>query len=866
MAIKVIDLINDKNPPFHLILDDGKSTIGLDVLPNPDALGRSPVSASSLKTTTGNQSYSDLRPPYMVIAQDDFSGGRGNNEFEKDTTRYYDSSGLNTERNTEVILGPREGYGTGIIDDVRNIPGSMHYISLAGGRQYMAVRKATTAAMPATTKIWLWVRKVGTPTEDLTVNLRSDSAGDISTVLQTATLAESDTPNLLGEIQLLSITSTSLAAATAYWIEVYAGSDDTDKNHWEIGVLENAGSTSKSADGITYTSDTVDLYYRLTQDDTDSGGYLFTYQSGFYFMTKPIDGTASRLYLSGARGLATSNAGNLDKVICSTSHGLTAAEAIGSVVVIVGGTGSEEEKNYRLITGVPTVAQFSVDEPWLVVHDNTTEWVTVGTNKWKEISVSANISVAVTDVHISTFGYVYFCQGESDVIVRMKEEASGGSWVRTLADDGANKAVFLDEYNNVGQKMTRTNGDGKISECAVVTSWTDLITWTTGIQVGDKYDRITGIRPYKDYALADAMVVFKESGPWLYKDETVDVMRTPEMGPVASYKNGRAHAAQGSYLFFSVQNTVWRFFNPDFSDIGMTADEGLPTDRQGPVTGFLAYPGRLYASIDAGPNGYSTIMVTTGGPNWHEIYRAPKGERIYTIGHVVVPGNGMDKMWIRQGADLVYLPFPSETYNPAQDTYYQFRGEGYLELSSITAGIYDAWKYWESLKLRTRNLIEDTTWLDVDYRGSEDDDWQQLPYDFTESPVESQPFDADYGLSGQILYLRVRFYSRDVYETPKLVAVAISGVTVTQPKYAFELTARIGTSDMNNKPIIDKPHTRVRKLDEWCGTARPLIMWSTDPLYNGKKVFLMPIPSRPLQSAHKVDEHSYMVTIALQEA
>jgi len=132
--------------------------------------------------------------------------------------------------------------------------------------------------------------------------------------------------------------------------------------------------------------------------------------------------------------------------------------------------------------------------------------------------------------------------------------------------------------------------------------------------------------------------------------------------------------------------------------------------------------------------------------------------------------------------------------------------------------------------------------------------------------VEEQPFDDAFGLSGQLLFVRIRGYSRDVSESPKIVASAISGVTVTKPKFAFRVTAKVMRNDLNGDPIAKMPYKRVKKLDEWCGQARPLKMHSTNPLYDGLKVFLMPVPVRPIESAIKVSEHEYQVTIALQEA
>ena len=89
-------LHKEERPPYDIVLHDGQSFIGL--VGDADELGRNPVEQSSLKTATGNQSYSDLKPPYMVQAQDDFTGGRGSREYEDDVTRYQDALRANTER------------------------------------------------------------------------------------------------------------------------------------------------------------------------------------------------------------------------------------------------------------------------------------------------------------------------------------------------------------------------------------------------------------------------------------------------------------------------------------------------------------------------------------------------------------------------------------------------------------------------------------------------------------------------------------------------------------------------------------------------------------------------------------------------
>ena len=850
--------------PYDFALTDGKQAIGLICVNGAESIGRNPVQQSSLKTTSGNQKYSDLKPPYMTLAQEDWTGGRAAEEFEDDVTRYADGLRMNTERSTGVMLAGRERYATGLRADMRSLPGAMKLVPLIESNRFLAVRKQAGESFSAG-EIWFWVRKRGTPKGSLTVRLRNDSVGLPGTVLGSTTLDAADIESLVSYLEIFSLTSAiSVTSGSYYWVEIYGADGDNSENHWEVGMKEEAGATKSSSDGTTYSSSTLDLYYRVTIVDSGDDGYQFKYKKALYRISKPSDGSAATLEMNGVRGVAISNSGSLNKLKCAAVHGLADDAAIGGVVVVIEGTGSTESQNWRTITDNDSDT-FTVDRDFEIVHDTTTVWVVLGLDYWQEIG-STGLTKPVTDVLESSANYVYFCQGEETVMVRMKEEQSGGAWVRTFDAETTN-AVYLAEYNNSGtMTLVRTNGDGTASEIATPTTWIDIAAWGTATKVGNPWDRITGVVQYKDYNLEDIVMIFKEEGPWSWKAGVVDKMRTSEMAAIASYKNGRASSVQGSYLYFSVQNTIYRFYNPNFDDVGPTNDAGLPSGRQGPIVSFVAYPGRVIIAVDGGDDGYSAVFSGSGGSSWHEAYRAPYGQRIRGIEYQVIPGGVPDRLWIWQGQDMVWIPFPSETYDPYQDAAYPFVHEGVLEFASMTAGLYDAWKYWKALKLRTQNLSSNATWIEADYRLSEADDWVEFPDVFATSPVQSQEFDNDFGVAGQVLYLRFRVYSTALYSTPKLTAAAISGVTVAEPKFSYEVLARAAYRDM--KGIVDayKPVDKVRLLDIWSGTAQPLKMACTNPLYHDIKVFLQPLPVRPVHTSDAMEEYEYEFKVVLQEA
>jgi len=859
-----------KDPPYDIVLDDGTDQIGLVCVDqkgqhNPDVIGRNPVQQSSLKTSTGNQKYSDLMPPYTVIAQDNWTGGRGAAEFEKDTTRFAESYRCNTERATGVIMGGRETYSTGLRASNLFFPGSLKLIPLTEGRRYLAKRFTVSTNYNAEL-LWVWVRRRGTPKDVFTVRLRADNSNLPDTVLQTTTLAVVDAENLISSLQVLAITAEALSNGVSYWIEVIGAENDTDENHWEVGCLNAAGNSQASADGTggSYSYAAIDLYYRTCAADAQSDGFLIEYKKAKYLITRPGDGTASKIYINGERGLAASNAGQLNKLICSVSNNLAVNEAVGKVIMVIEGTGSSEEQNWRMITA-NDINSFAVDTPWLITHDATTVWVVLGLDRWQEIT-GHGLTYPVTDVLISSQSILYLCQGENATIRRMKEEVSGGAWTRTFAGEAANKAVFLAEYNDSNQmKLVRTNGDMTASEGNTPTTWSD-VSFGTAKAVGDKWDRITGVVPYFNDSGDYAVWILKEGLPWQWKTAVVNQVNVEELRTIASYKNGRVTARANVYLYVSIQNTLFKYYRPNFDDIGPTLDNGLPEERQGPVSAIIAYPGRIFIAVDAGADGYSSVLSNTGGTAWHEIYRAPKGQRIFAMDHQVVPGALPDRLWIRQGADMLWIPLPSETYDPFQDSNYPYTHESMLEIASVNAGLMDAYKYWAKLKVRTQNLIDSTTWIEADYRQDEDTEWIPLPEAFIESPVSEQDFDEEFGISGKILHVRYRMYTTDQYQTPKLTSSAIFGVTVTEPKFSYNVLVQAGYQDLHGKPETMKPYEKIRKLDDWCGRARPLKMYCVNPLYDNVKVFLQPLPTRPLASAQKVKENTYQCTIIVQEA
>jgi len=1068
-------------PTHHLRLTDAFGfTVGLIAVntknePDDSVIARNPVERSSLKTSTGQSQYSDLRPPYMAIVQVDWSGGRASAKFEDDATKFFDSLRVNTGRAGQVILQGRETYGTGFRGDICQLPGSMKLMALVDTRRHLAIRKSASATFPAV-QIWAWVRYIGKPTADLTIRLRADNAGAISTVLQTATLAVTAMSSLVSELRKITITGQAIASGTVYWVEVYGGASDDEENHWEVGVKAVTGTTYKSTVGSTWTTAAnMDLYFRVVEATADGDGFYFDYKNSKYFISKPANGTASKLWINGARGAAISNATNKLKLNAQGSPGWVVNDWVGGIVVVNAGTGSTETQNWRLITA-NDANSLTVSEAWLITHDTTTEFVVIGVDKWTKIT-GHGLTHPVTCVKVSSKNVVYFCQGELAYIRQMREYNNAGTWTREYGYDSTNKAIFLEEYNENGvMNLIRSNGDTTVSKnivsrtmtgtltsgtmiikeltdtsklivgmkitgtgvgvgstiasidsptqitgtvnstamgtssssvtfassqtgtlttgantvtsltstalllvgmrvtgtgvgagavIATITSSTALtltvlslasgaqtltfkqtqtgkiasgdkiiselsdtstlvaampitgknigagaviatvdsltqvtadkdsigtasyaITFTQGTPdwgtalsfeaakfVGNAWDRITNLHLYVDEQQEEAVWVLKEGGPWVWKGGTTDSItdsldriKLDEFSAIASAKNGRAAVSQNVYLWYSVANSIHRFYHPTLDDFGPTLDKGMPVGRQGPIVSVFAYPGRLFIAIDAGATGYSSVLENNGGSSWHELYRAPYGERILAIGFQVIPGSSPDRLWIRQGYDMVWMPFPSDTFDPYQDTNFTFAHEGVLTLASMYAGLMDAWKNWHAIKTHAENLVENVTWLEADYRLDDEADWHSFPDKFEEVPISTVLFGSEFGASSKKIDIRIRFYSTDQTKSPKLLAVIVEAVAVTAPKFAFTIPVKMSVRDLQANVEDLQPYERIQKLDEWSGAAQPLLLGANNPLYDGLKVFLQPLPARPMNIVQTEKESDYIISMVIQEA
>lgn len=837
-----------------------------------------PVETTAMKQTSGSSSYDIFDYPYSPIVQDDLSGGRASKDFERDNTKYYDSFRTLSGRANIAYAGPLEQYSSGLRSQDQNMPGSVDFIQLTGDKRYVYKRFRASASY-TTGKAWLSMRRKGNPGA-LTIAIYADSTSTLGSLLASTTVTYDRMDDILSE-WLNETLAQALVSATYYWLVVYGAADDNDDKHWKIAVKEETGTSYYSTTfDSTPTAATFDLYFRLTAADVEKTCIPFEYKEQQYFVISTSTG-APKLYIAGDRGTADANTGQLSKLI-DASKSWTADEWVGFVVMITDGLGKLEPQPWRIITA-NSVGELTVDTPWTITHDTTTEYVILGT-KLTEIT-GHGLTGPVTSVLVTTQGIILFAQGDSINIRRAKFETSAGVWTASYADDGTNKAVFL-AYKPQAQKIVKANNSdasGNVSAAfgAPVAWATASHTFAAAINVDSKYRRINGLIVYPDLSGNEQALVFKTDLPfWVPESGTSPYpMDIEEMKTVRSQNNGRNPMRNGVYLYFPMLQGLERYYAGAVDDMGPNLGDGLPSNRRGPIIAMQGYPGKFFIAVDAGSSGYSSVLDSGG---WHERYRAPLGQRILALAFQVTPGTSLDRLWIFQGNDLIWLPFPSDSTNELQDSNYQFTPEWAVELSRMHAGMFDVQKIVKKLKLQTENLEVDTSdgrpicWFELDYRVNEETEWTTLENVFSTSPTQEADFTKIYGIAGKRLKFRLRGYSRDVTKSPAFLAMIISAVTRVDVKNMYGPYNFLVEDDEKAKGVRESSDgylaiEKLQVLEDWSDASNDsmLRLGSVSSLCDDHMIFMNIGNRRQIRFKNPMDDlmgEAYIVSVTFQEA
>ena len=222
----------------------GTTVLGLKLV-NPKSIGESPLQQTSLKMSQGDTDYSDFNLPFTPITQKDWAGGRAQENFEDDKTRYSDSYQVDTTHG-DIRLAPAATLTTGIDTSEENGMSTALYTyfrtetgSGIGASNFVAAASTTYNSLD------LLVMSEFTRDVPLTISIYTDTgtpahapntliAGTTSTINVPPTQSPTVTP------VRFSMTFTP-TAGTMYWIVASIPDSSGDFNDMQFGYYASTG-------------------------------------------------------------------------------------------------------------------------------------------------------------------------------------------------------------------------------------------------------------------------------------------------------------------------------------------------------------------------------------------------------------------------------------------------------------------------------------------------------------------------------------------------------------------------------------------------------------------------------------------------
>ncbi len=896
----------DNRVTHDLELTDGITNIGLILcnsrgIPvqggNPWTLRQSGSTRTSLQINQGDADYSNYQLPYTPFTQKDWSGGRGNEDFEDDKTRYFDNNALDT-RMGDIILSGKATEVDITLDAIDIEPFEVDSTMKAestGGNRF------ASSFTPSGSAVFNSVSLMVKPNDICKVEIIVDDTGapsaDPGDLVATATIEVPDLTysdfthsEAIGaapigalaigrgahvtnplELTLIEVPiAGSYVSGTTYWVVVTA---DTVGYNTETGasVLEEDGTWAS-----LYTNHS--LYFSIESVIQGIVRY-FEYKGALYAAVTQDNGLQSSLFINGYRFTAAADS-NQSQIKVPATITLTENKLYGCTLQVIAGKCYSEHTNYRTIVS-NTADTIELESGFLNTPDNTTDIVILGRDKWTEIT-STGISNGITSICVAN-EIVYFAQGEDYNIRKMREYNNSGTWTREFDDEGTSKASFVASFpNHQGQeKIWKFNNPSTGSPTAtyatpIAWSTTNFLDFTTKpselatettypIPIGDPRSKVTGIASYGEPIIPH---VLKEDEFGSINEGIYAKYPISELAQVKSALNGTVSIQFGVYLFFNVLDGWERFYQNRLDDVGPNRDEGLPEGRRGPVSCVVSYPGGLYLGIDAGAEGYSSVMYWNQ-LGYHEVYRAPYGERIRSLHIQTIPGKSVGRLWVGLSYSTVWIPV---TLNPRKQEEYRYASTGTLTSSWFNGGFREINKFWKSVQLYAEDL-SDTEYVTIEYKTDVDEDWYDLSTAFTSMPMQEVLMSDDYSVYGKRWRYRITMVTDDDTVSPRIKALTVPSVTRLPNNKAWSITVLADDAmvDRQGKSQSFTAKELMDQLQTWAdseSTPIPITLRSPVSAFDNKRVFIEAPTIQPVEvvNGDQAKKLKAICTISMYEA
>ena len=677
------------------------------------------------------------------------------------------------------------------------VTGSVAWKKLIGSHRYFATQFTASATYTPTIG-GLWLRRIGTPSADLSVAIYSNNATptpDVpNAIVGSAGAQTTSVDDIVSFFVPVAITPGELTSGTLYWLVVYAGAD-VEGAHWEVGFDNTTGTSAYATAGLTWTAETATIYHRIADAATNRSFKFFWLDGAFYCVDRKKGGAVSTVWINGDRGKVVSSTST---VITDTSPGClgsnwTADMWIGAKIRIIDGTG---EGQVRTISD-NTTTTITVDTAFDLTPDSTSHYIVYQTHIW-QLLVSSWSSKVCRDVCVYDKIALFTMGGSTnsqqmrwnttDITHNFREDSdadSRGDYVATVYDT-ADEKIYIYVADNTANNLRRS----------ATAAWGNL-DFGNAVTVGDSSYRFTELAEYDN-----KLYIFKEDSLWTLSG------KKPTKVPIGldtmpSTRNGQAWAFQDLFLYFNWSFSIEQLYGSTLADIGPWHGEGLPSGHSGYFSALTPGVGVLFAAHDAGTAGRSAIYAWNK-IGWHEVFRAwSTGASIHSL---YWQGNddGNPYLWWDIGGDLMYMVFPKDTLNPLNDSSVRFQHEGVLVQSYIDLGTAQLPKLYSTVTAHMKNATVSGTEIRIDYQLDQDvgtTTWYEAGTIFT------VPFG---GLSlgvGNKRNIRVRYRLLTTSSSTPLEARAlvVEGFARSPVKYQYNLRIKVSDLAVNFSGLPDIP-------------------------------------------------------------
>jgi hypothetical protein len=689
--------------------------------------------------------------------------------------------------------------------------------------------------------IQVYLKRTGTVSPTVRIETASGGlpSGTLAHANATKTLTSAEVPTSWGWVQV-DYTDFSLTKGTGYFIVV---SDETNR-HFSSQLFWGGDGTgtgyshvaAKKIGSAAWATDLTTCYYFRINNGrglTNQAFKFFEYKSQLYLVDSPLEGNdAGKIWMNGDRGACDSNTGALTTLVDATKS-WTTDEWAGCIAKITEGPGKGE---YRTISS-NTATVLTVSDAFTVTHTTTTEYVILGSNKFTDVTPTSGdtIDYPITDALVAN-GILFLAQSTNEAILAYREYNNAGTWTKGNDDEDPASTDTTAELLLLNKtQIWRAVSNNQVSY-ATTQAWGTDLTFGTAISVGANDYKVTGMCVYNS-----EVYIGKEDGLYSIKNDVPERLDI-DLQWLTQTNNCRRMKGWGVYLMLPWGDGLERMYGMQVDDMGPNRDKGLPAGRQGQIVDLLSSPGQLYAAIDAGSGGTSSILVNNE-MGWHELLRANQsGKRIRAMHLQVIPG-GPNRLYFGMGNDVCYIKVPPSTLNPLTYSSYEYEASGEIITSWIDHHLADVDKYYKSLKLVSESLSSTVT-ITAHYQtdnSTDSDAWTQIGV-FNTSPIQEIEFGTY--LTGRRIRFKFQLATASSTSTPNLIAWTLESMMRITLKSRWEPIVWLRTGQQLLDGTIDTQTraTMVAQLDAWANSAVPVQMTTCDPVWSNIDVFLEPMP------------------------